>query len=93
LVPEHSQEGQAVTKDEIECIVEKAVDKAVTRVLTSFGIDEKDHKEIRADFDHLRRWRKSVEQAGNYTVRAVMTAVVAAIGGAIWLGFKVLVGK
>ena len=59
----------------------------------SFGIDEKDHKEIRADFDHLRRWRKSVEQAGNYTVRAVITAVVANIGGAIWLGFKVLVGK
>ena len=33
-----------MTKDEIECIVEEAVDKAVTRVLTSFGIDERTTK-------------------------------------------------
>jgi hypothetical protein len=36
--------------------------------------------EMRADFQHLRRWRKSVEQAQSYI-------------GAVWLGIKVMLGK
>jgi hypothetical protein len=63
----------------------------VENVLLSLGIREDDHKELREDFQHLRCWRKSVEQTQSYAVRAVITAVVAGILGAIWMGFKVLI--
>ena len=49
--------------------------------------------ELRADFQHLRRWRKSVEQAQSYTFKAVITIIVTGLVGAVWLGFKVMLGK
>jgi hypothetical protein len=49
--------------------------------------------ELRADFQNLRRWRKSVEQAQSYTVKAVITVIVTGLVGAIWLGVKVMLGK
>jgi PBSX family phage terminase large subunit len=49
--------------------------------------------EMRADFQHLRRWRKSVEQAQSYTFKAVITVIVTGLVGAIWLGVKVMLGK
>jgi hypothetical protein len=48
---------------------------------------------LRADFQHLRRWRKSVEQAQSYTFKAVITVIVAGLVGAVWLGVKVMLGK
>jgi hypothetical protein len=49
--------------------------------------------ELRADFVHLRRWRKSVEQAQSYTFKAVITIIVTGFVGAVWLGVKVMLGK
>ncbi|CCD97351.1 putative phage Terminase large subunit (fragment) [Bradyrhizobium sp. ORS 375] len=49
--------------------------------------------EMRADFQHLRRWRKSVEQAQSYTFKAVITVIATGLVGAIWLGVKVVLGK
>jgi PBSX family phage terminase large subunit len=49
--------------------------------------------EMRADFQHLRRWRKSVEQAQSYTFKAVITVIVTGLVGAVWLGIKVMLGK
>ncbi len=49
--------------------------------------------EMRADFQHLRRWRKSVEQAQSYTFKAVITIIAAGFVGAVWLGIKVMLGK
>jgi hypothetical protein len=49
--------------------------------------------ELRADFQHLRRWRKSVEQAQSYTFKAVITIIVSGLVGAVWLGLKVMLGK
>jgi hypothetical protein len=49
--------------------------------------------ELRADFQHLRRWRKSVEQAQSYTFKAVITIIVTGVVGAVWLGIKVMLGK
>jgi phage terminase large subunit len=49
--------------------------------------------EMRADFQHLRRWRKSVEQAQSYTFKAVITIIVSGLVGAVWLGVKVMLGK
>jgi hypothetical protein len=69
------------------------VSRTIVTMLTSFGIEEEDRREIRADFEHLRRWRKSVEQAQSYAFKAVITVMVTAFVGAIWLGVKVMLGK
>lgn len=49
--------------------------------------------EVRADLQHLRRWRKSVEQAQSYTFKAVITVIVTGLMGAVWLGVKVVLSK
>ena len=67
--------------------------KTIATILTSFGIEEEDRRELRADFQHLRRWRKSVEQVQSYTFKAVITVIVTGLVGAVWLGAKVVLGK
>lgn len=73
--------------------LDEVVMKAVATILTGFGIEEDDRKEMQADFNHLRKWRKSVEQAQSLTFKVVLTAIVSGILGAIWLGFKSTLGK
>jgi hypothetical protein len=70
-------------------VLEGIIQRAISQALTAIGLDVKDQQEIRNDMIHLRRWRKSVEQVHNYTVRAVITVIVAGICGALWLGVKV----
>ena len=89
IVVEALCEQQKVHRGNIEAIA----DRAITTVLTSFGIEEEDRRELRADFQHLRRWRKSVEQAQSYTFKAVITVIVAGFLGAVWLGTKAMLGK
>src|SRR5665213_2082980 len=67
--------------------------KTIATILISFGIEEEDRQELRADFQHLRRWRKSVEQAQSYTFKAVITVIVSGFVGAVWLGVKAMLGK
>ena len=73
--------------------IDTVVLKAIATILTSFGIEEEDRRELRADFQHLRRWRRSVEQAQSYTFKAVITVIVTGFVGAVWLGIKVMLGK
>lgn len=73
--------------------VDEVVLKTIATILTSFGIEEEDRVELRADFIHLRRWRKSVEQAQGWTFKVIVTTIVAGVAGAFWLGFKTIVGK
>jgi hypothetical protein len=48
--------------------------KAVATILTSFGIEEDDRKELCADFIHLGKWRKSVEACAKaFTFKVVIT--------------------
>lgn len=89
IVAETLAEQQRLQRDDIDAIVLRAI----ATILTSFGIEEEDRRELRADFQHLRRWRKSVEQAQSYTFKAVITVIVAGFVGAIWLGIKVMLGK
>lgn len=49
--------------------------KAVEAVLLSLGIHGDDRREMRADFQHLRKWRKSVEQAQSLTFKVVVTSL------------------
>jgi hypothetical protein len=57
------------------------------------GVWEECEEELRADFQHLRRWRKSVEQAQSFTFKAMITIIVTGFVGAVWLGVKVMLGK
>ncbi|MDB5608719.1 MAG: hypothetical protein JWP25_5619 [Bradyrhizobium sp.] len=89
IVTKTLAEQQKLSRNDIDAIVLRAI----ATTLTSFGIEEEDRKELRADFQHLRRWRKSVEQAQSYTFKAVITVIVTGFVGAIWLGVKVMLGK
>ncbi|MEY9103942.1 hypothetical protein ABH999_000138 [Bradyrhizobium yuanmingense] len=89
IVAETLAEQQRLQQESIDAIVLKAV----ASVLASFGIEDDDRKELRADFQHLRRWRKSVEQAQSYTFKAVITVLATGLMGAVWLGVKVVLGK
>lgn len=73
--------------------IDEIVLKAVATTLNSFGIEEDDRRELRADLRHLRRWRESVEQAQSYTFKAIITVIVMGVLGALWLGIKTTLGK
>ena len=89
IVAQTLAEQQRVQQESVDAIVLKAV----ASVLASFGIEDDDRKELRADFQHLRRWRKSVEQVQSYTFKAVITVIVTGLVGAVWLGAKVVLGR
>ena len=72
-----------ISEKETVCAFQKCIIKMPNKTIT----------ELRADFQHLRRWRKSVEQAQSYTFKAAITIIVAGFVGAIWLGVKVMLGK
>src|SRR5271156_4151263 len=89
IVAETLAEHERLQREDIDAIVFRAV----SAILTSFGIEEEDRRELRADFQHLRRWRKSVEQAQSYTFKAVITVIVTGVVGAVWLGIKAMLGR
>ena len=89
IVVETLVEQQRLDRADIDAVVLKTI----AAILTSFGIEEEDRKELRADFQHLRRWRKSVEQAQSYTFKAVITVIATGFVGAVWLGVKATLGK
>lgn len=89
IVVETLAEQQRNRHDDIDGVVMKTV----ATTLTAFGIEEDDRRELRADFQHLRRWRRSVEQAQSYATKAVITIIAAGFVGAVWLGVKATLGK
>lgn len=89
IVAEALNEQRRFHRDDVDAIVLRTV----ATTLTSFGIEEEDRRELRADLQHLRRWRKSVEQAQSYTFKAVVTVIATGLVGAVWLGVKVVLGK
>ena len=89
IVMETLIEQERVHRSDIDAVVVKTI----ATVLASFGIEEGDRKELTADFQHLRRWRRSVEQAQSYTFKAVITVIATGFLGAVWLGIKAALGK
>jgi hypothetical protein len=73
--------------------IDETVLKTVSAILTSFGIEEDERKELKADFAHLRKWRKSVETVERVGWTAAVTVIVTGILGALWLGVKALLAK
>ena len=89
VVVETLTEQQRLGHNDIDTVVLKAM----AIILTSFGIEEEDRRELRADLQQLRYWRKSVEQAQSYTFKAVITIIVTGVVGAVWLGVKTMLDK
>jgi hypothetical protein len=89
VVAETLAEQQRLHHEDIDAVVLKAM----ATILTSFGIEDEDRRELRADLQHLRRWRRSVEQAQSYTFKAVITIIVTGFVGAVWLGVRTMLGK
>ena len=89
VVAETLAEQQRLHHGDIDAVVLRTI----ATILISFGIEEEDRQELRADFQHLRRWRKSVEQAQGFTFKAAISIIVAGFLGAVWLGIKVMLGK
>jgi hypothetical protein len=81
--------SEEMTEAEVKSIVESTV----TQVFISFGLEGEDRKELQADLIHLRKWRKSVEQAQSYTFKIVITTIVTGFLGALWLGFQSILHK
>nr|WP_244541974.1 hypothetical protein [Afipia sp. GAS231] len=74
-------------------ILDETTVKTVATILTSFGIYDEDRKEIRADLQHLRCWRKGMEQAQNYAFKAAIALIVTGFVGTVWLGAKAMLCK
>jgi hypothetical protein len=72
---------------------DEVVLRTIATILTSFGIEEDDRVELRKDFIHLRRWRRSVEQTQTWTFKVIVTTIAGGLLGALWLGLKSLLGK
>lgn len=72
---------------------DEVVLRTISTILTSFGIEEEDRVELRADFVHLRKWRKSVEQTQTWTFKVIVTTLVGGLLGALWLGLKTMLAK
>jgi ABC-type transporter Mla maintaining outer membrane lipid asymmetry permease subunit MlaE len=73
--------------------LDEAMVKTVTSILISFGIYDEDRQEMRADFQNLRRWRKSVEEAKSHSFRTVVTVIVTGVLGAIVFCIKAIFGN
>ncbi|UZE51924.1 hypothetical protein ONR75_15950 [Rhodopseudomonas sp. P2A-2r] len=73
--------------------IDDVVMKTVINLLTSFGFEEDERKELKKDFIHLRKWRISVESAEGLTVKVIVGTIVSGLVAAVWLGFKAFVGK
>jgi hypothetical protein len=74
-------------------IIDEAMVKTVEAIFTSFVIYDEERKEMLADFQHLRRWRKGMEQAQSCTFKAIITLIVTGFAGAVWLGVKAMNGQ
>jgi hypothetical protein len=48
-------------------------------ILKSFGLQEEDTREIRLDFQHLRRWRKTTEQIERLGWKAFAASIAALV--------------
>ena len=66
---------------------------AVLETLSMLGFDLDNKPEMRADMAHLRRWRKSVDQAGSFGLKAFVTIACTGLAGALCLGIKAMLGK
>jgi len=80
-----------VTEAEVKTVAQEAADRAVARVFEHLGVDPHDHDDIY----RLRQNLEFLEQAragARHGLKALASAILAALGLATWLGFNLLLG-
>ena len=82
-----------MTHEEIESIVKVTAKASTLETLAVLGFNIEDPTGLRADMDHLRRWRANVEAVGNASVKAFVTLLVGGVITALWAGTKDLFNK
>lgn len=50
-------------------------------------------KDFQADMAHVRAWRESMEAAKSRSFLAIIALITTGTAGALWIGFKELIGK
>lgn len=81
LTPEQKEELQAL------------VVESVKQTLIQLGISSHDPLEMQKDMQHLREWRKSMENVKKKGFMAAITIAVSGMCAMLWIGFKELVAK
>lgn len=64
------------------------IKETVCEALTQLGIENRSPMDMQRDFQFLRKMRKGAEATGRAAVIALVTTVVGAALGALWLGVK-----
>lgn len=82
-----------MTHDEIENLVKSAAKAATLETLAALGFNVEDPPALRADMDHLRRWRMNIETVGKAGASAIVVSFCGLVLTAIGYGLKVMVGK
>lgn len=87
-----------LTKDDIRLIITEVLDQArprreviretVHETLIELGVDYEEPMEMQKDFQHLREWRITMEQAKSKSVMATVGFLIAGLVALIWLGIK-----
>lgn len=85
-------EAQRVA-DERDARIAVLVSTAVRETLIQLGVSTAEPIELQKDFAHLRKWRMAVDGASAKAAGAALTVIVTGTIGALWLGFKTIVGK
>jgi len=83
----------ATEREETEKHIDEQTIKTMSVILTSFGIDDDERLEIKADFQHLRRSRQAYELVQRTGLKAAITVVITATLGALWLGVTSMLHK
>lgn len=73
--------------------LERLVAESVRQTLIQLGISTLDPLEMQKDMQHLREWRKSMENVKSKAMITTLTILLSGILAAIWLGVKAMVVK
>ncbi len=89
VVREVLSEERRIQKDALDVVALKAV----SAILTAFGMNDDDRIEMRADFRYLRHWRRAAESMQRGWWIAITALLVSGVASAIYLGLKTIFGK
>jgi len=73
--------------------LERIVAESVRQTLIQLGISTLDPLEMQKDMQHLREWRKSMENVKSKAMITTLTIFLSGVLAALWLGFKAFVTK
>lgn len=73
--------------------MDETVIKTISAILTGFGINNDERKEIAEDFRYLRKWRQGSERLQGVGWTALVTLFAGGIASALYLGVKAMLGK